>query len=59
MRGKVSRVILVCTILMALTYAGWWPFEKKEENNKRGRRNRNRDNDPPEPDRVETEDEIR
>ena len=58
MRGKVSRVILVCTVLMALTYAGWWPFEKKEENNKRGRRNRNRDT-PSEPDRVETEDEMR
>ena len=30
MRGKVSRVILVCTILIALSYA-WWPFQKDDE----------------------------
>ena len=40
MRGKVSRVILVCTLLILLSHA-WWPFEKNDEKpKKRGRRGR-------------------
>ena len=56
MRGKVSRVILVCTILIALSYA-WWPFQKDDEKPKkrRGRGGRDRDE---ESDRVEQEWEV-
>ena len=56
MRGKVSRVILVCTILIALSH-GWWPFQKDDDKPKkrRGRGGRDRDE---EPDRVEQEWEV-
>ena len=59
MRGKVSRVILVCTVLIALSHA-WWPFEKSDDKpNKRGRKGRrDRDQDDEEPDRVEQEWEV-
>ena len=56
MRGKVSRVILVCTMIVAFSY-GWWPFEKGDD--KAGkRRRRGRDQEDEEPDRVEQEWEV-
>lgn len=56
MRGKVSRVILVCTILIALSH-GWWPFEKDDTKPKKRRGRGGRESDE-EPDRVEQEWEV-
>lgn len=56
MRGKVSRVILVCTLLIVFTNAGWWPFEKKDDKPKRNRRRGGEPDD--EPARVEQEWEV-
>ena len=55
MRGKVSRVILVCTLLVALAYAGWWPFKKDEEDSPRKRRGRRQRDEEPVSDTVEQE----
>ena len=56
MRRGFSRVILVCTLLIAFTMAGWWPFEKKDDD--RPSRRRGRRSELEEYDRVEEEWEI-